>query len=103
MSRRPWFLSCALWCVVACDRNADVERVPVTPEAAAPAARWGLVIHGGAGTIDPSKLTPEQEREYRATLDAALDAGYAVPLSQFVRKLLTKNANDSKVPLWHEL
>ncbi|MCR9163888.1 MAG: isoaspartyl peptidase/L-asparaginase [bacterium] len=50
----------------------------MTPERAEPAPRWGLVIHGGAGTIDPSNLSPEQEREYRTTLDAALSAGYAV-------------------------
>jgi len=42
------------------------------------ASRWGIVIHGGAGTIDPANLSPEEEREYRATLGAALDAGYAV-------------------------
>jgi len=36
------------------------------------------VIHGGAGTIDPEQLSPDQEREYRQTLEAALAAGYAV-------------------------
>src|SRR2546421_3870759 len=36
----------------------------------------GLVIHGGAGTIERSKITPEKEREYRAGLERALSAGY---------------------------
>src|SRR5438876_2678450 len=40
--------------------------------------KFGLVIHGGAGTIDRSKMTPEKEREYRAGLDRALAAGYDI-------------------------
>src|SRR5437867_7286736 len=39
---------------------------------------FGLVIHGGAGTIDRSKMTPEKEREYRAGLERALAAGYDI-------------------------
>jgi beta-aspartyl-peptidase (threonine type) len=38
----------------------------------------GLAIHGGAGTIERSKMTPEKEREYRAGLDRALAAGYEI-------------------------
>jgi len=37
-----------------------------------------LVIHGGAGVIERSKMTAEAEASYRAGLAAALDAGYAV-------------------------
>jgi beta-aspartyl-peptidase (threonine type) len=37
-----------------------------------------LVIHGGAGVINPEKMTPERAASYRAGLAAALDAGYAV-------------------------
>src|SRR5579862_2066489 len=37
-----------------------------------------IVIHGGAGVIDPSQMTPERAASYRAGLAAALDAGYAV-------------------------
>lgn len=37
-----------------------------------------FVIHGGAGRIDPSSFTEEREREYRQTLERALDAGYGV-------------------------
>src|SRR5437762_14203423 len=36
----------------------------------------GLAVHGGAGTIERSKLTPEKAREYRAGLERALTAGY---------------------------
>ena len=37
-----------------------------------------LVIHGGAGVIDPSKMSPAKEASYRQGLLAALDAGYEV-------------------------
>ena len=37
-----------------------------------------LVIHGGAGAIARKDLSPEREREIRAALDRALDAGNAV-------------------------
>ena len=38
----------------------------------------GLVIHGGAGTIDRSSMTQEREREYRVGLERALSAGYEI-------------------------
>ena len=38
----------------------------------------GLVIHGGAGTIERSSMTPEKEREYRTGLERALTAGYEI-------------------------
>lgn len=37
-----------------------------------------IVIHGGAGTITRSSLTPELEAEYRAALEEALSAGHLV-------------------------
>jgi len=41
-----------------------------------PRIQWGLVLHGGAGTIDRARLTPAAEAEYRAALTEALEAGY---------------------------
>lgn len=38
----------------------------------------GLAIHGGAGTIDRSKITPEIESALRAELHQAVEAGYRV-------------------------
>jgi beta-aspartyl-peptidase (threonine type) len=49
--------------------------------AAAPAAApppIAIVIHGGAGVIEPAYMTPQKAASYRAGLAAALDAGYAV-------------------------
>src|SRR5688572_6110374 len=37
-----------------------------------------LVIHGGAGTITRSNLSPEKEKAYLLKLQEALDSGYAV-------------------------
>src|ERR1700751_3116386 len=37
-----------------------------------------IVIHGGAGVIERSKMTPAKKASYRAGLAAALDAGYEV-------------------------
>lgn len=39
---------------------------------------FGFAIHGGAGTIRRSSLTPEMEAEYRARLKEALLAGYNI-------------------------
>ncbi len=40
--------------------------------------RPGFAIHGGAGTILKSSMTPELEKEYRARLTEALMKGYGV-------------------------
>ena len=40
--------------------------------------KFGLVLHGGAGTIERSKMTLERERDYRAGLERALMAGYEI-------------------------
>jgi beta-aspartyl-peptidase (threonine type) len=39
---------------------------------------YALAIHGGAGTIRPSAMTPERETAYRTALAAALERGEAV-------------------------
>lgn len=39
---------------------------------------YALVIHGGAGTITPDKLTPELDKEIRGTLLEALSVGEGI-------------------------
>jgi beta-aspartyl-peptidase (threonine type) len=39
---------------------------------------FGFVIHGGAGTIERSRMTPEREKAYREKLAEALLAGFDV-------------------------
>ena len=52
--------------------NADAESRRADPRP------WRLVIHGGAGVIERGRLTADVEREIRAGLDAALQAGSAI-------------------------
>jgi beta-aspartyl-peptidase (threonine type) len=40
--------------------------------------KFTLVIHGGAGTMDRARSTPEQRARYRRVLEQALRAGHAV-------------------------
>ena len=39
---------------------------------------WKLMVHGGCGAMRPDTVSPEQEEQARAGLNAALDAGEAV-------------------------
>ena len=39
---------------------------------------WKLVVHGGAGVIERAQLTTVQDRDIRASLDRALEAGAAI-------------------------
>jgi beta-aspartyl-peptidase (threonine type) len=39
---------------------------------------WTLVIHGGAGVLERSRMTPELDAAHRGGLDSALQAGAAV-------------------------
>jgi beta-aspartyl-peptidase (threonine type) len=39
---------------------------------------FGIAIHGGAGTLPRSEMSSEAERNYRAALRDAIDAGYAL-------------------------
>ncbi|MBX2978929.1 MAG: isoaspartyl peptidase/L-asparaginase [Flavobacteriales bacterium] len=40
--------------------------------------RYALAIHGGAGTIPRTSMTPEREKAYRDALETALRRGHAV-------------------------
>ena len=40
--------------------------------------QWRLVIHGGAGVIERSRMTPAEDEAIRAALNRALDAGSAI-------------------------
>ncbi len=39
---------------------------------------FGMVVHGGAGTITRGDLTPDTEAAYRRKITEALEAGYAI-------------------------
>lgn len=44
----------------------------------APAGKWAIVMHGGAGVIERKSMTPEREKEYRAGMDEAIHAAARV-------------------------
>ncbi|MGE0532717.1 MAG: isoaspartyl peptidase/L-asparaginase family protein [Hyphomonadaceae bacterium] len=43
-----------------------------------PTPRWSIVVHGGAGVIERTNLTPELEAQYRAAMQRALTTGGAI-------------------------
>src|ERR1700744_3353588 len=44
----------------------------------APTGKWAIVLHGGAGVIERSSMTPERDKAYRAGLDEAIRAAAVV-------------------------
>jgi beta-aspartyl-peptidase (threonine type) len=53
--------------------------LPALAQTAAPQPhKWAVVLHGGAGVIERSSMTPEAEKGYRAGITAALNAAAAV-------------------------
>lgn len=63
---KTWLLAFGLLALSAC---------ATAPE---PAARWSIVIHGGAGIIERGSLTPLLELDYSDALNSALRTGGAV-------------------------
>ncbi len=51
---------------------------PVALITQAPAGKWAVVMHGGAGVIERSSMTPERDLAYRAGMDAAIHAAAKV-------------------------
>lgn len=73
MSRSLAALAAALILTVAPSAFAQTG---AQDQAAAPT--WSFAIHGGAGVIERSGLSPAQDAAYRAALTRALEAGAAV-------------------------
>ena len=43
-----------------------------------PVGKWAIVMHGGAGVIERSSMTPERDAAYRAGLDRAIHSAAKV-------------------------
>ena len=65
MKKTLLILTCSLLAAFAKDVLA--EKVP-----------FAIAIHGGAGTIEKERFTPEKEAAYRAKLKESVEAGYQV-------------------------
>lgn len=68
---------CALLASAALADAQDQGKID-NPSISMKKSKFVLAIHGGAGTIERGKMTPDREREYRAGLEKALKAGYDV-------------------------
>ena len=53
-------------------------QAPQPAQGAQTAHRWAIVVHGGAGVIERSKLGPEGDKAYREGLKQAVEAGTAI-------------------------
>lgn len=75
MKFQAFFYTVTVLCLMACqtDQPESNKRVD-TPDP----YDWAVVIHGGAGHFDSESYTTEQEAEYEANLNAALEAAQAV-------------------------
>src|SRR5688500_12181380 len=70
-------------CLTGEGRAGDARAAAVAPQGegsqkAGALLPFGFVIHGGAGTIERSRMTPEREKAYRDKLSEALLAGFSV-------------------------
>ncbi len=64
-------LSCS-WVMVSCNTETNTKATTTDADT----TKYVMVIHGGAGTIEKSLMTPEKEKAYTAALTEALQAGY---------------------------
>ncbi len=60
----------------ACALTASLAAALLATQAVASDAPVALVIHGGAGTIERSAMTPEREAAFREALETAVRAGH---------------------------
>src|SRR5215470_5804061 len=68
-----WFLVCGLVALAALAGAQQFGKMSSVKE-----NKIGFVVHGGAGTMERGKMTPEREREYRAGIENALRAGWEI-------------------------
>ena len=69
----------ALASLVASAPSSSAQSAPAqSSPATAPAHKWSIVVHGGAGVIERKSMTPETEAAYRADMKTAIQTGAAV-------------------------
>jgi beta-aspartyl-peptidase (threonine type) len=79
LTRKLSFASAVLACACTFSCAALAQRAPAAAAQPVSAQRkWALVVHGGAGVIERSSMTPEAEANYRAGIKEALTAAAGV-------------------------
>lgn len=76
MKKSALVLLFSIFLLHSCTNTSSEEKTPKTDTK--PVNTFGLVIHGGAGTILKKNLTPEMEAEYKAILKKAASKGYEI-------------------------
>ncbi|TPN83936.1 isoaspartyl peptidase/L-asparaginase family protein [Aquimarina algicola] len=81
MQRVAIFLGLILF--LACKKESKEQADATTPSTATeeiqePKDNFGIVIHGGAGTILKKNMTPEKEAAYKAKLEEAIKVGHTI-------------------------
>lgn len=67
---------CAIVLLSACSTEQSPKSTKeMTTTQSKERAEYAIAIHGGAGTITKANMSPEQEKEYMAALNEALDRG----------------------------
>src|SRR5271168_152356 len=75
-SARPLTLSiCSLAMILTTSHTALSQTASTSGNGA---HKWAVVVHGGAGVIEHSSMTPEAEAKYRAGINEAIQAAAAV-------------------------
>ena len=66
-------------CKQQSQETAETKAVDVTtPQSKSVDDSFGIVIHGGAGTILKENMTPEKEAAYKTKLEEAIKVGHAI-------------------------
>ncbi len=98
LTRKLSLAAVGLACGLSCAALAQSAPAAFPQPTSAP-HKWALVLHGGAGVIERSSMTPEAEANYRAGLKEALTAaanvldkgGSALDAVEAALKLLEDN------------
>lgn len=80
--KKIWLLFSIFW-AISCNNSAEeTSTTPENPEVKTEARdtvpNFGIVIHGGAGTILKENMTDSLEQAYKTKLEEAIRAGHAV-------------------------
>ncbi len=77
MKRNLLFLA-LLVALGSCNQGQKTDTAVAETPVETPKQSFGIVIHGGAGTILKKNMTPEKEAAYKAKLEEAIRVGYEI-------------------------
>lgn len=72
------FLVLSVLLAVSCNNKTEVDRTETPSEEKDTIPNFGIVIHGGAGTILKENMTDSLEQAYRAKLEEAIRTGHEI-------------------------